>query len=239
MSKAQRKPAFKWMLILSAVLLVPALIFLGFWQLDRAEQKQQLMDSWSEQTVQTQLPSVNELSKQPYLNLELEGYFDHQRYFLLDNRFRQGQVGYEVVVPFFTEFSELVLVNLGWVVAPEFRANQPVVSIPKERIKIVGAARLIQPAFSLGSVAEEQLWPIRVQQLDIPYLSQLFGDAITPVEVRVKQSIVPTLNLDWPVAAMLPQKHLAYALQWFAMAAALLVLIIWSWRMLNREVGYE
>jgi cytochrome oxidase assembly protein ShyY1 len=235
MSKAQRNPAFKWMLIISAVLLVPAMIYLGFWQLDRAEQKKQLIQSWSQQTHQTQLPSLDEFTTRQYLNLKLKGYLDHQRYFMLDNRFRNGVVGYEVIAPFYTEFNELILVNLGWTQAPQSRDELPVISIPMERLTVMGGARQVKTAFSLGPNSIQRQWPIRIQQLDIKHLSELLGAELLPIEIRVKQPVVSSLDLDWPVTMMMPQKHLAYAVQWFAMALALLMLVVWSWRYLNRE----
>ncbi|WP_420599375.1 SURF1 family protein [Neptuniibacter sp.] len=239
MSKAQQTPAFKWMLILSAALLVPALIGLGFWQIDRAEQKQQLIQSWSEQQVQTRLPELSEFSSDQYMNLDLQGYFDRQHYFLLENRFRDGNLGFEVVVPFSTVFGERVLVNLGWIKAENNRSEKPMVSIPQSQISIQGGARLIRPGFTLGVLSVDQTWPIRIQQLDATYISQLLSTEIFPIEIRVKKTVIPALSLDWPVSVMMPEKHLAYALQWFAMALALLVLIIWNWRYMQREVRYE
>jgi len=239
MSKAQQTPAFKWMLILSATLLVPALIGLGFWQVDRAEQKQQLIQSWSEQQVQTRLPELSEFSSDQYMNLDLQGYFDRQHYFLLENRFRDGNLGFEVVVPFSTVFGERVLVNLGWIKAENNRSEKPMVTIPQSQISIQGGARLIRPGFTLGVLSVDQTWPIRIQQLDATYISQLLSTEILPIEIRVKKTVIPALSLDWPVSVMRPEKHLAYALQWFAMALALLVLIIWSWRYMQREVRYE
>ena len=239
MSKAQRTPAFKWMLIISAALLVPALIGLGFWQVDRAEQKKQLIHSWSQQQVQTRIPQLSEFSAGQYMNLNLQGYFDRQHYFLLENRFRDGKLGFEVLVPFSTEFGERVLVNLGWIKAGNNRVEKPVVTIPQSLNSIQGGARLIRPGFSLGALSVDQIWPIRIQQLDATYISQLLSTDILPIEIRVKTSVIPELRLDWPVSVMKPEKHLAYALQWFAMALALLVLIIWSWKHTKREVKYE
>lgn len=239
MSKAQQTPAFKWMLILSAALLLPALIGLGFWQIDRAEQKQQLIQSWSEQQVQTRLPELSEFSSDQYMNLDLQGYFDRQHYFLLENRFRDGNLGFEVVVPFSTVFGERVLVNLGWIKAENNRSEKPMVTIPQSQISIQGGARLIRPGFTLGVLSVDQTWPIRIHQLDATYISQLLSTEILPIEIRVKKTVIPALSLDWPVSVMRPEKHLAYALQWFAMALALLVLIIWSWRYMQREVRYE
>lgn len=239
MSKPQPAPAFKWMLIVSAALLVPALLGLGFWQVDRAEQKKQLIQSWSQQQFQTRLPELSEFSSGQYMNLNLQGHFDRQHYFLLENRFRDGKLGFEVVVPFSTEFGERVLVNLGWIKADNNRAEKPALTIPQSLISIQGGARLIRPGFSLGVLSVDQTWPIRIQQLDATYITQLLSTEILPIEIRVKTSVIPALRLDWPVSVMKPAKHLAYAMQWFAMALALLVLIIWSWKHTQREVGYE
>ena len=35
------------------------------------------------------------------------------------------------------------------------------------------------------------------------------------------------LTIDWPVINVTPEKHTAYAVQWFAMALVLLLLYLW------------
>ncbi|MGH1460886.1 MAG: SURF1 family protein [Neptuniibacter sp.] len=239
MSKAQSNLPFKWMLIIASVLLVPVLLSLGFWQLDRADQKRQLKQSWTEQKTLSQLPPLSQFQSIQYLQLELKGFLDTQRFFLLDNRIRDGRVGYEVIVPFKTPLGELLVANLGWVAAGSNRALLPKVEVPDGKVLINGGARLISPAFSLGPLTENNIWPVRIQQLNAEHMGKLLNKQILPVEVRIKQPVIPALNIEWPIAVMPPQKHLAYAVQWFVMALALVVLLIWSWRQVQREVAHE
>src|SRR5690606_36512626 len=76
------------------------LLCLGFWQLDRAEQKQ-LRQQQIEQRQQQQNYSLTEvlglggdIRDFPVIT---RGYFKTDRYFVIDNRIENGQTGYHVV----------------------------------------------------------------------------------------------------------------------------------------------
>ena len=97
MSKVQSMRRFKWMLLAMALLLWPVLVSLGFWQLDRAEQKSELLESWEVRAQQTQSLASSDLVR--FSSVESQGEFDRERWLLLDNRTREGKVGYEVVAP--------------------------------------------------------------------------------------------------------------------------------------------
>lgn len=239
MSKAQSNQRFKWMLVLAAVLLLPLLLSLGFWQLDRADQKQRLITSWERAESLSLIPSLSDFSKHSYIQLELEGYLNVQQYFLLDNRTRSGRVGYEVVALLTTDQDITLPVNMGWISLGSSRDQLPTLTLPAEKVKVTGSARLIVDSFVLGAVSHSSEWPRVIQKLDPEYLQDQLQTVIYPVEVRVKQSIIPQLTLEWLVGDMLPQKHTAYAVQWFAMAFALSVLLLWSWFQLRKEVSYE
>ncbi|MBT8124593.1 MAG: SURF1 family protein, partial [Gammaproteobacteria bacterium] len=117
----------QWRMTLLVLSFLPLLVGLGLWQLFRAEEKRTLLLNY--QRLQLQ-PTVNlNLLKEEqwtdYLPVHLHGKFDGKRYWLLDNRSRNGFTGYEIVVPFATD-EYIVLVNIGWVRSSPERSRLPV-----------------------------------------------------------------------------------------------------------------
>lgn len=239
MSKVQSKQSFKWMLLVAAGMVLPLLVVLGFWQLERAEQKQQLIESWSEPQQYSALPSDSEMLAERYLPVQLTGSFDLKHYFLLDNRQREGTVGYEVIAVFRIDGHQNLLVNLGWIRGGNQRSVLPIIQLPAGEVQISGGVRLISPAFTLKDSTLLLTWPVVIQALEPEKMSELLQTSLLPYELKVSQAVLPELDLNWPLNVMMPEKHLAYAAQWFLMAMVLCGLIIWASRRVAKEAAYE
>ena len=117
-----------WRTTLATFLLVPGLVSLGFWQLDRAEEKTGLIARLEERrespaiTLQSvsRLP-VNDLADR---QVTMDAVFTPGQYVLLDNRLRAGRFGYEVVA--LAAVGELtVALNLGWIEGDPSRLRLP------------------------------------------------------------------------------------------------------------------
>ena len=105
------------------VIAIAILVKLGFWQLDRAQQKQQLFTDFAQAQNQQARPLTDRLSDRNSLNrfelISVTGQIDTKRYFLLDNQMVEGQPGYHVIALLkSTQLSELLPGNLGWIAAP-------------------------------------------------------------------------------------------------------------------------
>jgi len=105
---------------LTTVLAIGFLVKLGFWQLDRAAEKQTLFDDFAAAKTQadavdfTMLPRRTE-SLDRYQPVQLNGSFI-DGYLLLDNQIYQGQAGYHVIgLLSSNDRPQLVPVNMGWV----------------------------------------------------------------------------------------------------------------------------
>ncbi|MCP4597463.1 SURF1 family protein [Neptuniibacter sp.] len=241
MSKVQSNQGFKWMLMLAAVLLLPGLVALGFWQLDRADQKERLLQSWSATQLYKTIPDEMAISGQQFIAVDLEGFFDRERYFLLDNRVRNGMAGYEVIALFYPRNGSALLVNLGWIEADYDRRILPKVLLPSGTQKVVGKLKGINHAFVLDEdlAITERQWPSLIQSLDTERMGDLLQEPVLPLELKIKQPLISGLDLNWPVVSMSPEKHLGYAVQWFAMALVLSGLLLWSWKLIQRESRHE
>lgn len=237
MSKVQSMRRFKWMLLAMGLLLWPVLVSLGFWQLDRAEQKSQLLEAWQSQALQTQTLASMDLVR--FTSVESRGAFDRQRWLLLDNRTRSGKVGYEVVALFYPqEVATPVLINLGWIQANQDRRIYPEIVLPEGTVTVSG--RLTEPSelMVLRESSPQQGWPQRLQRLDIGRLEQQLGLKLMPWVIRPDEPVIAHLDLSWIPTVMQPEKHQAYALQWFVMAAVLMGLIVWNLcKLRNGKVG--
>jgi len=69
-------------------------------------------------------------------------------------------------------------------------------------------------------------------------LWQQLGRGGLAYEVRLEPGPA-SFQVSWPVIAMSPDKHTGYAVQWFALAAALLGLFIFLGLVNAREIHHE
>ncbi len=91
---------------------------LGYWQLQRAEQKQIWLDQQAVEPMTRAATALRQLERQAWVPVRLEVELLPYRIFLLDNRTLNGRVGYEVIVPMRVDEGSLWLASLGWVEAP-------------------------------------------------------------------------------------------------------------------------
>ena len=226
---------------LAVAALLPLLIGLGFWQLQRAEEKRVLL---AEQAMRSQAPAVDlvELRGEgapAFRRVRLVGAFDAEHSLLLDNRQRGGRVGVELLQPFLDRASgRWVLVNRGWLPWPQ-RSTPPTFDTPAGELQL--RATVYRPAgqaFLLGDGAPGQGWPRLVNAVDAPALWHELGREGLAEELRLEPGPASYVG-NWPLVASGPEKHLGYAVQWFALAATLLGMYLWFGVRQAREVREE
>jgi len=225
LSKDRRELLFKLVVVLQALVITPLLAGLGVWQLERREQKAQLLDDWHQPRA---LKALGDSGLARYDRVQLSGQLDRQRWFLLDNQIRNGVVGYEVIGVLHPAGEEsAVLITLGWVKAPADRAQLPQVRIPAQLSQ--RSARLDRPSVGL-QLAESgwrERWPERVQQLELERLAQRLMLPLQPWLLRPEQDVLSGETALWQPVVMPPERHLGYAVQWFGLALAWLVMSGW------------
>ena len=227
----------EWRIALFTGLLLPLLIFLGFWQLQRADEKAQLAQTYE---ARRQLPAAAfdpEMAQQAadalrYLPVNLQGSYLPGRDILLDNRIHQGRFGYQVVSPFrLAGSNDLVLVNRGWIEGD--RSRQVLPEVPMVASTVVISGTVYVPPGEPYLLAEQlyvDRWPLLLQALEMeklaPLLAKTSAARLFPYVLRIDPEQAGALLVSWQVINVSPQKHQAYAVQWFAMAAALAALFI-------------
>lgn len=214
---------------LVVLLLLPVLVYLGFWQLGRGEQKRQLLASYAERRVAPPVPLLELLGAEDpaFRRLRLYGHFDAEHSLLLDNRLHDGQAGVELLQPFLDQTSgRWLLVNRGWLPWPD-RRTPPVFSTPEQSLSL-DAWVYVSPGavFQLHADPAAARWPRLITAVAPEALWAELDRSGFNHEVRQESGPGAYLTA-WPVVAMGPEKHQGYAVQWFAMALALFALYLY------------
>ena len=204
---------------------------LGFWQLSRAKAKQTRIVQLEKgsQSILTSLENISteqiEQFQSVELDLELVGYNS----FLLDNKISNKRPGYHVLNVATDPLSgKYLLVNRGWIFAGADRNKLPQVDLPGANWQV--SARIYpiaQEAISTASAEIEESRDLsRLPVLDLKVLAQIeekLDLKLEPYLLRLNEGSSAAYETNWVWTNMSPQKHLAYAIQWFALALAFLI----------------
>ena len=218
--------------LIFTLLVFSSLVKLGLWQSDRAIEKEARLNNIAQLT-QTKAMSLSEVQKFPLKKIndfpvELLGEFEEDVLFLLDNQTNKGQLGYRVYQVLNVN-SQSLLVNLGWVVGSINRAELPNVKAITGSFKIKGHIRLMEKGILLMEQEFTDIsWPLRIQQVELDKLSAIINKKLLPFVVYVNEDEDLGYKKNWQPIVMPPEKHQAYAFQWFSLALAWLMLMVWA-----------
>ncbi|MGW0085572.1 SURF1 family cytochrome oxidase biogenesis protein [Streptomyces sp. NPDC003393] len=129
----------QWVIItLVALLLIPTMIWLGFWQLHRHDHRQKLNQvinaSLAARPVPVQsLTSVGASVAHDaiYRRVTARGHFDTAHELVVRRRTNaDDQVGYHVLTPFVLDDGRTLLVNRGWIPSPASQTAFPTIPAP-------------------------------------------------------------------------------------------------------------
>jgi len=221
-----------WVPSIVTALLLPVLIALGFWQLSRAEEKQQILEQRRErmQLPEYRLETIPEdLISIEYRKLVIKGRYLNQYLIYIDNKVHHGQVGYQVVIPLqLSGRDEIVLVNRGWLKATESRDRLPEVLLIDTEVTLSGVAKLDpKDVASFGSknrLGHE--WPALVRWLDPKSLNNDIAGEIAAFMFLQNPLPEDKLIREWKFINSPPEKNMSYAAQWFSMAGLLFIIYI-------------
>lgn len=208
-------------------------LFLGTWQVERLQWKQDLIEKLQQRS--TQVPGaipaepLNE-DDHEFMPVQVEGVYDHEQEFHLVNRSLNGEAGINVVTPLKLDDGKTILVNRGWVPFElRDKAQRPDGLLPGERT-VTGLLRFVKPRSMIEN------WVVPENE---PGNNAWFN--IDP-EAMAKQAGLPSLpeyyilSSDQSERGNLPQgrqwtldvrnDHLQYAITWYSLALGLLVIYV-------------
>lgn len=210
--------------------------FLGWWQWDRREQALAAIDRLESNydrapvAVTDALPALDAFDvDQQWTPVVLEGEYLVQDELLLRGRWRDGQVGFDVITPFRTLDGTVFLVDRGWIDQAE-GAEQPITapSTPEGRTTVVARLRPNEGRIAGRGAPEGQIasvdLPSIAAELGEPTYTGAYGLLVTeggavPTDVAV--AVRPVLD-EGP--------HLSYSLQWYVFALGGFAALVWAMR---------
>jgi len=231
--------ASNWPLALVVGAMLPVLLTLGFWQLERADNKRNVL---ARQQAQQALPplALNSVRGElpEFRAVTVRGRYDTVRYWLLENRIHQGQYGFEVISPFVLTSGETVLVHRGWIAGDSGRRSLPEIATPGEELSLSGVIDSGGASgFSLGEEAATDGWPKRLQWLTTERAERELGVTLPDLLLRLERDEAGMFEPTYSAVNMPPQKHTGYAVQWFGMAAIIVTLFGWRLWHQYRSLG--
>jgi surfeit locus 1 family protein len=217
------------------LLMMVLLCSLGMWQLRRADEKTLLI----QQRQAAGNKNIVDLNKIPtpmlldleYQHITVEGVFDVEHQLLIDNQVRNGKAGFFVLTPYFLNGSnKAVLVNRGWVPMTADRKVEADITLAENDEKLSGRVNHF-PSVGLklaGADIPTENWPVIVQIVNTAIIEDRLGYSLLDFQIEMDATESYGFNRNWiDVSLMPPEKHVAYAVQWFGLALTLTVLSAW------------
>jgi len=212
---------------------IVTMILLGFWQLDRLDERQEFNRSVIERSEQPPVP-LTELLGQVESGTDDIGELEWRRVtasgtFLPDqilefNNSQGGRAGDNVLTPLLLDDLDLtVIVNRGFI---PLGFDTP--SSPQVGVDITGFVRPseVRDRGSLTDAQEEGEALTEIRRIDVPLLAEQIEGEVAPVYVQLTDSSSGVGAGD-PEPVILPElnsgPHLSYAMQWFIFALAVAV----------------
>lgn len=227
-----------WWGIVATLVGVALFVVAGIWQIERGQAKAVML---AQQTAARKSPA------QPLLSIlgadagvdvtALYGrdfvahghYTDHQ--ILLDNQVYKGQVGYRVWTPLVLADGRRMLVDRGWVaLGPGGRDQPPVPPVPAGRVTVEGLLRgLPKPGMRLSEApgCTAATWPHVLNYPTIDTVRCLYQAPVIDGVILLSEKAAHGFARDWQAdIGMPPMRHYGYAVQWFALAIAVVVVFL-------------
>jgi surfeit locus 1 family protein len=223
------------------------LVMLGTWQMQRLEWKEQLIANVAERPSRPvqELPPAGDWSRldvaaHEYLPYRLSGRFLHEKEALVftslgDAKGRYEGPGYWVVTPFALEGGGTVLVNRGF--APHGR------HLPRDRgeslddgpVTVTGLMRPNDPPNFLTPENQPQANQFFSRHVEAIAAAKQLPNPVAPFTIDLLAGATPPGGLPQAGETRMTftNNHLAYAVTWYGLAAALLAIFasfVWSRR---------
>ncbi len=235
MSRCWHRPS-----VLAVILLVAGaglFVRLGIWQLSRADEKQALLDSHAAaraEPVPLTATARDPGSAMPHVRVR--GRFVPEHGYWLDEQPSHGRIGVHAIGVFVPQDeTRRLLVDRGWVEWSHAPGTVPAAPpLPEGEVELVGLYAP-PPAGGLrlggNALPAQATWPKLTLFLELDAIAQDLGVALFPRVLLLDAQPGSGFVREWQPQTMPPSRHRGYAFQWFALAAAsVVVFVALHWR---------
>jgi len=226
---------FNWVVAFFVLLVLTGLIRLGLWQLERAQEKMSLQNTYMEMGTDQAVPVddvpmsglENDARNIQNLHVNATGEFLNEKTIFLIYQTYEDNIGYEEITPFKLDSSEkIVFVSRGWILANTYEET-------KEKVQPILGKHTIQGQVFVPTPKQADRtnnidltnvrWPLELRYLNTLEIAHLFDETYFPYEVRLDEGQPGVLIRHWPTVMVDTSRNFSYSLQWFAIAIALLI----------------
>lgn len=225
---------------LLAVALTAVFLSAGVWQVRRAHYKDMLQAGIEAAAAEPPMHAGAAMLEVAHANLhrlEARGSWVAEKTVLLDNKVRDGVVGYEVVTPLrLAEGNLFLLVNRGWIRAPQLRSELPAVTTLRGTVAVEGVARVPSHRFiELGNeVVTGAVWQNLTMERYAAW-SQLPLQPVVLYQTGGEADGLQRVEAAPEASGIGPDRHRGYALTWFSLAGVTVVLGAMTWYRYGRN----
>ena len=225
----------RWFPLAAGLVFVFAFISLGLWQLDRAAEKNALLESFETGSDVSYAEPNDFYSLADFDRIRVFGRYLPGKQVLIDNIPLEGRIGYYVITPFEPSTNDpLLLVNRGWVPRDSGEELPATIDVPDNPRLIRGRSGHL-PRVSVrageGFVGPAS-WPRHATYPTLEEVARQLGEPVLPVVLLLDADGADGFRREWQPQQKGPMTNYGYAFQWFAMAAAVIFLLV---RHLRRE----
>ena len=212
----------------SIALVIVFLCTLGFWQIERNEWKQNLINEKNTNAYLEPLNSatIDSIDKNllDYRRINVEGRWDFSYPFYLGNKVRKNNLGEEIIIPFMlADNSGAILTNRGWYPVSE---RQKIIRHLKENSSgtLEGLIRVTEYTGKKTSNGVCTAFDREAIGKELPYDIKEWVVFEGSEETNDKNSSIYPIQ-GWKVYTS-TTPHIEYALTWFGLAIVLLIVTI-------------
>ena len=200
------------------------LISLGFWQLDRADEKRAIEDQIaSANSGDVELvTSVEFLKDKEYYHVRLQGSYIGDKQFIYDNQIVDQISGYYVLTPFILKgASKAVLINRGFIPWSGRRDKLANVDIGEKLTEVKVQISIPIKRMELKVSETTGDFPVLIQALDLDEMSTIAALDFVSVVGLLNPESEDGFVRQWEPYTGSIERHIGYAVQWFLMALVL------------------
>jgi len=200
------------------------LISLGFWQLDRANEKRAIENQIARANSGDAelINSVEFLKEKEYYHVRLQGAYIDDKQFIYDNQIVDQISGYYVLTPFVLKRdSEAILINRGFIPWNGRRDKLADIDIAEKLTEV--KVQISKPVrrMELEESKTTGEFPVLIQALDLDEMSTIAAlDFVSVVGLLSPESEGGFVRQWEPYTGSI-ERHIGYAVQWFLMALVL------------------